>query len=66
MNGNDILEELTADEDVANTLHMVEGDLNDAETFLDDEDYENSLGMIDEAMAKLTSARVYLQKKVNE
>lgn len=62
MNGED---EVMNDGDAQMTLANIEGDLDDADGFIDDVNYGEALEVVDAALEKLTSVRKYLEGKAN-
>lgn len=61
MNGDEIIN----DGDAQMKLTEIEGDLDDANEFIDDVDYIQALESVDDALEKLTTIRKYLEGKTN-
>lgn len=57
--------EITSDDDSQSVLTAVLGDIDDVESNIDDQNYQDAVEQIDEILEKLTAVRVYLQGVVD-
>lgn len=57
--------EITSDDDAQSVLTAVLGDIDDVESDIDDQNYQDAVEQIDEILEKLTAVRVYLQGVVD-